>query len=119
MKGTHLSVWAVTHVCPQGLASGGPKANQTYLAVAVSGQKATARVHLTTGLPYDELHTMLVRRDPTPVPAEDWNPALERCLGSVRDFWPRTCPVCKGLDKRCSACKGTGTKHRRSRPVSG
>jgi len=121
-------VWAVTHVCRRGLGEGGPKANRTYLAVAISEEKATAKVHLITGLPYEELHTKLVRRDPAPVPSEEWRASLECCLGCIDDFWPRTCPSCKGRGTvrdqvsdddrnrvRCSLCKGTGTKPRRSR----
>ena len=128
MKEVHLALWAVVHVSPRGRGKGGPKANRIYLAVAETGSKATSKVHLATQLPYEEFYTQLVRRDPVPVPAKDWNPALEYCVGCVEDFWPRTCPTCKGRGsvkewstchdyewKTCSLCKGTGAKPRRPR----
>ena len=126
-----MGTWVVTHASPEGPRRAASKAaNQMYLAVAVTGPKATSKVHLATGLPYEELHTTLVRRDEVALPPDEWNPALERCLGPVEEFRPRTCPTCKGRGsakiwdgpdyewKTCPLCNGSGVKPRRPRPSS-
>ena len=106
-----------------------------FMAVAVTGEKAKSKVHLNTGLPYDELYAVLVRRDEKPIDPKDWNPGLETCLGDVKQFTPRGTRPCAFCDGRgfnkvwdgpcnadwdsedCERCEGTGVRLRRSRTV--
>lgn len=122
-----LGTWLVTHVDPT---RRGPR---SFLAAAVTGEKAKSKVFLSTGLPFDELYAVLVRRDERPVEPKEWNPTLERFIGPVEQFSPRhtrPCPFCegRGFDKvwegpcnadwhpeKCGRCEGTGVRLRRSR----
>lgn len=123
---TLLGTWLVTHVPsePNGQ-------QQAFVAVAVREEMARRKTHLKTGLPYSELYAVLIRRDEVPVDSDAWNPGLERCLGSLREFSPqrhRGCSRCEGKGFRkqqdesgtghfewvpCSACQATGIRGRR------
>lgn len=122
-----LGTWVVTHVSPR------KKAARSYLAVAVTGEKARSKVFLSTGLPFDELYASLVRRDGKAVDPKDWSQNLEKFLGPLEQFMPRhtrPCPGCegRGFDRvsdgpcnsdwhaeRCEQCAGTGVRLRRPR----
>jgi hypothetical protein len=122
-----LGTWMVTHVSPR------KKTARSYLAVAVTGEKAKSKVFLATGLPFDELYAVLVRRDEKPIDPKDWNQSFEKFLGPLEQFMPRhtrACPHCegRGFDKvwdgpcnsdwhpeKCKQCGGTGVRLRRPR----
>jgi len=122
-----LGTWMVTHVSPL------KKRAQSFLAVAVTGEKAKSKVFLSTGLPYDELYAALIRRDEKAIDPKDWKLGLEKFLGPVEQFSPkhsRPCAFCegRGFDKvwdgpcnsdwhpqKCQRCEGTGVRLRRPR----
>jgi hypothetical protein len=84
---------------------------------------------MKTSIPPDELYAVRLREDASPVAPEDWNPAMERYLGTLWEFSPQhryACPDCRGrgLDKHlisagdwewvdCATCRGTGVRLRR------
>lgn len=114
MNDRRLGTWIVTHVATSGRES--RHTNGIFLAVALSGAKALAKVHLATALPYDELHATLIRRDAAPYEPHKSGPDLERYLGPLDHFRPR-CRSCSGQGVvrgseggtgRCPACEGTG-----------
>lgn len=120
-----LGTWVVTHVTPK------RKEARSFLAVAVTSEKAKSKVVLSTGLPYDELYAALIRRDEHPIPPVEWNAGLEKCLGPIEQFSPkhtRPCASCEGrgfdkvwdgpcnadwYPKKCTRCEGTGVRLRR------
>lgn len=127
MTSNVLGTWLVTHVDPK------RKKPSSFVAVAVSEEKARSKVFLSTGLPFDELYAALIRRDEKAVEPSEWVPSLERFVGPVEQFTPRRtrpCPSCegRGFDKvwdgpcnsdwhpeKCGQCGGTGVRLRQSR----
>lgn len=124
MKRVFLSTWIVTH------APDGPTP-RAFLVAARSEDRARAKVHLATGFPYDDLHAVLVRRDPAPV--ETLRPDMEAVLGALEHYTPRRlrpCLPCGGHGHvrrptetgvetvACDACGGTGARpDRPARPA--
>jgi len=124
VSGVYLSTWIVTY-------AGQGSSPRAFLAAAATPSEARIRTHLATGIPFDDLSAVLVRRDEAPV--AHLRPGMERFLGSLEHFTPRrvrTCLLCGGHGRvrrptetgvetvACDACGGTGARpDRPARPA--